>query len=65
MRDSQVGRKSNHRVTKDAVSRKRLEHAAVAGESPVGDDRFSRVLDLKYGGTREIPSESGPTTVQG
>ena len=35
------------------------------GESPVGDGDLPRVLDLKYGGTREIPSESGPTTVQG
>ena len=42
-----------------------LERPTRAGESPVPDNCVPCARDLKYDGTREIPSEAGVTTLQG
>ena len=43
-----------------------LERPTAGGESPVRETWSSRVaLVPEYGGTRETPSESGGTTLQG
>ena len=42
-------------------NRNRLESRAVEGDSPV---RVMRAFDLEWGGTREILSERGGTTLQ-
>ena len=65
LRDLQDWRDPVHRVTKGGGSQTLLERTATAGESPVGDTVHPSGSHLKYGGTREIPSEAGPTTVQG
>ena len=57
--------KSCHRVTKLPPSRRLLERATIEGDSPVGKRRKSLLVVLKYHGTREIPWESGVTTLQG
>ena len=44
---------------------KRLERRTRAGESPVDGGHDRQLSQLKYHGTREIPWETGPTTVQG
>ena len=53
-------------VTKFTSSRTALERPATAGDSPVGERRWT-FLDLapEYRGTREILWESGGTTPQG
>lgn len=65
LRDHQGGCVTTSKVTKVRRSRTCLEHTARAGESPVGDTSAPFGWDLKYDGTRDIPSEAGPTTVQG
>ena len=44
---------------------KRLEGRTRAGESPVVQCLTAMLPQLKYHGTREIPWEAGPPTVQG
>jgi hypothetical protein len=47
-------------------SRSDLERSAIRGESPVGEIVAAWMIRVpEYGGTREIPSESGGTTLQG
>jgi len=46
-------------------SRRLLEQAAAAGESPVGERQVAVSMLREYGGTREIPPEAGETTSQG
>ncbi|GEQ50641.1 hypothetical protein TK11N_24930 [Tetragenococcus koreensis] len=44
---------------------KDLERSARAGKSPVGEGRQLVLTDPEYGGTREMPSETGRTISQG
>jgi hypothetical protein len=43
-----------------------LERSSTEGERPVCESVAQRMIRVpEYGGTREIPSESGGTTLQG
>ena len=55
----------HHRVTKFHPNRRSLERATIEGESPVGKRIEISACVLEYHGTREIPWESGGTTLQG
>ena len=59
------GGSTHDRVRNRIASRTLLEEATGGGESPVGESEAARVGDREYGGTREIPSEAGGTTLQG
>ena len=59
------GGSTHNRVRNQTASRTLLEEAARGGESPVGESSLARVGIREYGGTREIPSEAGGTTLQG
>ncbi len=52
-------------VTNRCVSRRSLERAAKAGESPVDENAPAPLGDPEYCGARETPWEAGETTSQG
>jgi hypothetical protein len=58
-------RHGSHTVRNPLVSRRLLERAARAGESPVGESERTVRAYREYGGTRDIPPEAGGTTLQG
>ena len=57
--------KSCNRVKKLLPSQRSLERATIEGDSPVDERLEVSACVLKYHGTREIPWESGVTTLQG
>jgi hypothetical protein len=59
------GRYAPRAVRNPYPSRRPLERAAIAGESPVGERVGTARTFREYGGTRDIPPEAGGTTLQG
>jgi hypothetical protein len=62
---SEGGRRASRAVRNPYPSRRPLERAAAAGESPVGERVRAARAFREYGGTRDIPPEAGGTTLQG